>query len=161
MAASMIVKDEDKVDLFFSLDENDKMEWVYLLLEACNLFICCSYVGLVKTGSCSLQSVYMLLLCWAALYCICGCSLMLLDWGRLEDAGYAIGARSSAKVVQFWECKDVGRSVFMEFHEVIYEVIMLATANFLLSHLFRELKEEKYAVCKAILPMLQAEEDER
>ncbi|CAL5373432.1 unnamed protein product [Camellia sinensis] len=33
MAASMIVKDEDKVDLFFSLDENDKMEWVSLLLE--------------------------------------------------------------------------------------------------------------------------------
>ncbi|KAI8003303.1 NADH dehydrogenase [ubiquinone] 1 alpha subcomplex subunit 13-B [Camellia lanceoleosa] len=29
------------------------------------------------------------------------------------------------------------------------------------SHLFRELKEEKYAVCKAILPILQAEEDER
>ncbi|KAL7232292.1 hypothetical protein ACSBR2_010338 [Camellia fascicularis] len=26
MATSMIVKDEDKVDLFFSLDENDKME---------------------------------------------------------------------------------------------------------------------------------------
>ncbi|KAL7194518.1 hypothetical protein ACSBR1_034862 [Camellia fascicularis] len=60
---------------------------------ACNLFICCFYVGLVKTGSCSLQSVYMLLLCWVALYCICGCSLMLLDWGRLEDAGYAVGAR--------------------------------------------------------------------
>ncbi|KAF5961374.1 hypothetical protein HYC85_002583 [Camellia sinensis] len=34
MVASMIVKDEDKVDLFFSLDENDKMEWVSLLLEA-------------------------------------------------------------------------------------------------------------------------------
>ncbi|CAL5405533.1 unnamed protein product [Camellia sinensis] len=33
MAASMIVKDEDKVDLFFSLDENDKIEWVSLLLE--------------------------------------------------------------------------------------------------------------------------------
>ncbi|GMP67441.1 hypothetical protein CsSME_00027426 [Camellia sinensis var. sinensis] len=33
MAASMIVKDEDKVDLFFSLDENDKIEWVFLLLE--------------------------------------------------------------------------------------------------------------------------------
>ncbi|KAF5934596.1 hypothetical protein HYC85_030767 [Camellia sinensis] len=33
MATSMIVKDEDKVDLFFSLDENDKMEWVSLLLE--------------------------------------------------------------------------------------------------------------------------------
>ncbi|KAI7990585.1 hypothetical protein LOK49_LG12G02505 [Camellia lanceoleosa] len=33
MAASMIVKNEDKVDLFFSLDENDKMEWVSLLLE--------------------------------------------------------------------------------------------------------------------------------
>ncbi|KAI8009303.1 hypothetical protein LOK49_LG06G02608 [Camellia lanceoleosa] len=33
MAAFMIVKDEDKVDLFFSLDENDKMEWVSLLLE--------------------------------------------------------------------------------------------------------------------------------
>ncbi|THG21846.1 hypothetical protein TEA_015312 [Camellia sinensis var. sinensis] len=33
MAASIIVKDEDKVDLFFSLDENDKMEWVSLLLE--------------------------------------------------------------------------------------------------------------------------------
>ncbi|CAL5373137.1 unnamed protein product [Camellia sinensis] len=33
MTASMIVKDEDKVDLFFSLDENDKMEWVSLLLE--------------------------------------------------------------------------------------------------------------------------------
>ncbi|CAL5322761.1 unnamed protein product [Camellia sinensis] len=33
IAASMIVKDEDKVDLFFSLDENDKMEWVSLLLE--------------------------------------------------------------------------------------------------------------------------------
>ncbi|CAL5329363.1 unnamed protein product [Camellia sinensis] len=33
MAASMIVKDEDKVDLFFSLDENDKMEWVSLLLK--------------------------------------------------------------------------------------------------------------------------------
>ncbi|KAL7178045.1 hypothetical protein ACSBR2_031245 [Camellia fascicularis] len=33
MSASMIVKDEDKVDLFFSLDENDKMEWVSLLLE--------------------------------------------------------------------------------------------------------------------------------
>ncbi|CAL5371338.1 unnamed protein product [Camellia sinensis] len=33
MAASMIVKDEDKVDLFFSLDENDKMKWVSLLLE--------------------------------------------------------------------------------------------------------------------------------
>ncbi|GMP86840.1 hypothetical protein CsSME_00039472 [Camellia sinensis var. sinensis] len=33
MAASMIVKDEDKVDLFLSLDENDKMEWVSLLLE--------------------------------------------------------------------------------------------------------------------------------
>ncbi|CAL5417531.1 unnamed protein product [Camellia sinensis] len=33
MAASMIVKDEDKVDLFFSLDENNKMEWVSLLLE--------------------------------------------------------------------------------------------------------------------------------
>ncbi|KAI8022905.1 hypothetical protein LOK49_LG03G00211 [Camellia lanceoleosa] len=33
MAASMIVKDEDKVDLFFNLDENDKMEWVSLLLE--------------------------------------------------------------------------------------------------------------------------------
>ncbi|GMP69262.1 hypothetical protein CsSME_00028588 [Camellia sinensis var. sinensis] len=32
LAASMIVKDEDKVDLFFSLDENDKMEWVSLLL---------------------------------------------------------------------------------------------------------------------------------
>ncbi|KAI8007246.1 hypothetical protein LOK49_LG07G02064 [Camellia lanceoleosa] len=46
MAASMIVKDEDKVDLFFSLDENDKMEWVSLLLEACNLFTCCSCVGL-------------------------------------------------------------------------------------------------------------------
>ncbi|KAL7204774.1 hypothetical protein ACSBR2_017811 [Camellia fascicularis] len=29
MAASMIVKDEDKVDWFFSLDENDKMEWVF------------------------------------------------------------------------------------------------------------------------------------
>ncbi|KAI7990516.1 Shaggy-related protein kinase GSK2 [Camellia lanceoleosa] len=92
MAASMIVKDEDKVDLFFDLDENDKMEWVSLLLEACNLFICCFYVGLVKTGSCSL-SAYMLLLCRAALYCICWCSLMLLDWGRLEDAGYVVGAR--------------------------------------------------------------------
>ncbi|GMP73214.1 hypothetical protein CsSME_00031035 [Camellia sinensis var. sinensis] len=33
MAASMIVKDEDKVDLFFNLDENDKMEWISLLLE--------------------------------------------------------------------------------------------------------------------------------
>ncbi|KAL7238269.1 hypothetical protein ACSBR2_004384 [Camellia fascicularis] len=33
MTASVIVKDEDKVDLFFSLDENDKMEWVSLLLE--------------------------------------------------------------------------------------------------------------------------------
>ncbi|KAL7217034.1 hypothetical protein ACSBR1_028866 [Camellia fascicularis] len=33
MVASMIVKDEDKVDLFFSLDENDKMECVSLLLE--------------------------------------------------------------------------------------------------------------------------------
>ncbi|KAL7164385.1 hypothetical protein ACSBR2_040321 [Camellia fascicularis] len=33
MAAFMIVKDEDKVNLFFSLDENDKMEWVSLLLE--------------------------------------------------------------------------------------------------------------------------------
>ncbi|KAL7186545.1 hypothetical protein ACSBR2_028306 [Camellia fascicularis] len=33
MAASMIVKDEDKVDLSFSLDENDKMECVSLLLE--------------------------------------------------------------------------------------------------------------------------------
>ncbi|GMP60900.1 hypothetical protein CsSME_00023583 [Camellia sinensis var. sinensis] len=33
MAAFMIVKDEDEVDLFFSLDENDKMEWVSLLLE--------------------------------------------------------------------------------------------------------------------------------
>ncbi|KAF5946571.1 hypothetical protein HYC85_016799 [Camellia sinensis] len=33
MTTSMIVKDEDKVDLFFSLDENDKMEWVSLLLE--------------------------------------------------------------------------------------------------------------------------------
>ncbi|KAF5947160.1 hypothetical protein HYC85_013117 [Camellia sinensis] len=33
MAASMIVKDEDKVDLFFSLDENDKIEWISLLLE--------------------------------------------------------------------------------------------------------------------------------
>ena len=33
MAASMIVKDEDKVDLLFSLDENDKMEWVSLLLK--------------------------------------------------------------------------------------------------------------------------------
>ncbi|XP_028052517.1 uncharacterized protein LOC114257008 [Camellia sinensis] len=33
MAASIIVKDEDKVDLFFSLDENDKMKWVSLLLE--------------------------------------------------------------------------------------------------------------------------------
>ncbi|XP_028102674.1 uncharacterized protein LOC114301915 [Camellia sinensis] len=33
MEAFMIVKDEDKVDLFFSLDENDKMEWVSLLLE--------------------------------------------------------------------------------------------------------------------------------
>ncbi|KAL7176714.1 hypothetical protein ACSBR2_030125 [Camellia fascicularis] len=33
MTASMIVKDEDKVDLFFSLGENDKMEWVSLLLE--------------------------------------------------------------------------------------------------------------------------------
>ncbi|KAL7191619.1 hypothetical protein ACSBR2_023657 [Camellia fascicularis] len=33
MAASIIVKDENKVDLFFSLDENDKMEWVSLLLE--------------------------------------------------------------------------------------------------------------------------------
>ncbi|KAF5960279.1 hypothetical protein HYC85_001488 [Camellia sinensis] len=33
MAASIIVKDEDKVDLFFSLDENDKMEWVSLLLK--------------------------------------------------------------------------------------------------------------------------------
>ncbi|KAF5947878.1 hypothetical protein HYC85_013835 [Camellia sinensis] len=32
LAASMIVKDEDKVDLFFSLDENDKMQWVSLLL---------------------------------------------------------------------------------------------------------------------------------
>ncbi|GMP51708.1 hypothetical protein CsSME_00017838 [Camellia sinensis var. sinensis] len=29
-----MMKDEDKVDLFFSLDENDKMEWVSLLLEA-------------------------------------------------------------------------------------------------------------------------------
>ncbi|KAI8000648.1 hypothetical protein LOK49_LG09G02537 [Camellia lanceoleosa] len=61
MAASMIVKDEDKVDLFFSLDENDKMEWVSLLLE---------------------DHTFQ-----------CGCSLMLLDWGRLEDAGYAVGAR--------------------------------------------------------------------
>ncbi|CAL5357091.1 unnamed protein product [Camellia sinensis] len=33
MAVSMIVKDEDKVDLLFSLDENDKMEWVSLLLK--------------------------------------------------------------------------------------------------------------------------------
>ncbi|KAL7243002.1 hypothetical protein ACSBR1_015417 [Camellia fascicularis] len=33
MAASTIVKDEDKVDLFFCLDENDKMEWVSLLLK--------------------------------------------------------------------------------------------------------------------------------
>ncbi|CAL5405017.1 unnamed protein product [Camellia sinensis] len=33
MTASMIVKDEDKVDLFLSLDENDKMEWVSLLFE--------------------------------------------------------------------------------------------------------------------------------
>ncbi|GMP98243.1 hypothetical protein CsSME_00046208 [Camellia sinensis var. sinensis] len=33
MTASMIVKDEDKVDLFFNLDKNDKMEWVSLLLE--------------------------------------------------------------------------------------------------------------------------------
>ncbi|KAL7255765.1 hypothetical protein ACSBR1_009821 [Camellia fascicularis] len=33
MAASMIVKDEDKVNLFFSLDDNDKMEWVSLLLK--------------------------------------------------------------------------------------------------------------------------------
>ncbi|KAL7218777.1 hypothetical protein ACSBR2_011945 [Camellia fascicularis] len=33
MTASMMVKDEDKVDLFFSLDDNDKMEWVSLLLE--------------------------------------------------------------------------------------------------------------------------------
>ncbi|CAL5403799.1 unnamed protein product [Camellia sinensis] len=33
MATSMIVKDKDKVDLFFSLDENDKIEWVFLLLE--------------------------------------------------------------------------------------------------------------------------------
>lgn len=49
-----------------------------LVFVACNLFICCSYVGLVKTGSCSLQSVYMLLLCWAALYCIVCYSLLLL-----------------------------------------------------------------------------------
>ncbi|KAF5954270.1 hypothetical protein HYC85_007126 [Camellia sinensis] len=34
MTSSMIVKDEDKVDLFFNLDENDKMEWISLLLEA-------------------------------------------------------------------------------------------------------------------------------
>ncbi|KAL7186326.1 hypothetical protein ACSBR2_028131 [Camellia fascicularis] len=33
MAVSMIVKDKDKVDLFFNLDENDKMKWVSLLLE--------------------------------------------------------------------------------------------------------------------------------
>ncbi|GMP66477.1 hypothetical protein CsSME_00026824 [Camellia sinensis var. sinensis] len=33
MPTSMIVKNEDKVDLFFSLDENDKMEWVSLLLK--------------------------------------------------------------------------------------------------------------------------------
>ncbi|GMQ11512.1 hypothetical protein CsSME_00054127 [Camellia sinensis var. sinensis] len=33
MAALMIVKGDDKVDLFFSLDDNDKIEWVYLLLE--------------------------------------------------------------------------------------------------------------------------------
>ncbi|GMQ06236.1 hypothetical protein CsSME_00050894 [Camellia sinensis var. sinensis] len=33
MAASILVKDEDKVDLFFSLDENNKIEWVSLLLE--------------------------------------------------------------------------------------------------------------------------------
>ncbi|KAI8007822.1 hypothetical protein LOK49_LG07G02791 [Camellia lanceoleosa] len=36
MATSMIVKNEDKVDLFFSLDDNDKMEWVSLLLEGCS-----------------------------------------------------------------------------------------------------------------------------
>ncbi|KAL7163118.1 hypothetical protein ACSBR2_039253 [Camellia fascicularis] len=33
MATFTIVKNEDKVVLFFSLDENDKMEWVSLLLE--------------------------------------------------------------------------------------------------------------------------------
>ncbi|CAL5323478.1 unnamed protein product [Camellia sinensis] len=33
MATSIIVKDEDKVDLFFSLDDNDKMECVSLLLK--------------------------------------------------------------------------------------------------------------------------------
>lgn len=31
--ASMIVKDEERVDLFFSLEEDDKMEWVCMLLE--------------------------------------------------------------------------------------------------------------------------------
>ncbi|CAL5403306.1 unnamed protein product [Camellia sinensis] len=33
MPTSMIVKNKDKVALFFSLDENDKMEWVSLLLK--------------------------------------------------------------------------------------------------------------------------------
>ncbi|KAL6997588.1 hypothetical protein U1Q18_007715 [Sarracenia purpurea var. burkii] len=31
--ASMIVHDADKVDLFFSLLDGDKMEWVYLLVQ--------------------------------------------------------------------------------------------------------------------------------
>lgn len=31
--ASMIVKDEELVYLFFSLEEDDKMEWVCMLLE--------------------------------------------------------------------------------------------------------------------------------
>ncbi|CAL5438093.1 unnamed protein product [Camellia sinensis] len=40
MAASIIVKDEDKVDLFFSLDENDKMKWD---------FVGCGLVWLIVT----------------------------------------------------------------------------------------------------------------
>ncbi|KAL7191042.1 hypothetical protein ACSBR2_023172 [Camellia fascicularis] len=47
MATSMIVKDEDKVDLFFSLDENDKMEWVSLLLEVHEKEICSSCIMIV------------------------------------------------------------------------------------------------------------------